>query len=189
MRPGLVIQNDVANSVQAYPVTIVCAVSSKLKGHPSMVRVAPSQKNGLTQVSEVNTAQIITVQKDRLGRLLGRLSGAEMSQVEEKLAYMLGIPLPPEPSPQGRGLKHRPHNRRPFLRERPRRHGTARASVPVGGVSDVPLLAVQVGVDPRAVRVADELQGIVCRLPVTLPVVPQSFQGRAEAGRRRGLSE
>jgi mRNA interferase MazF len=31
LRPGLVIQNDIANSVSGYPVTIVCAVSSKLK--------------------------------------------------------------------------------------------------------------------------------------------------------------
>ena len=62
-----------------------------------MVRVSPSLENGLTHVSEVNSAQIITVQKDRLGPLLGRLSDADMAQVEEKLAYMLQLPLPPRP--------------------------------------------------------------------------------------------
>ena len=99
VRPGLVIQNDIANAVSLYPVTIVCAVSSKLKGYPSMVRVTPSPENGLTEVSEINSAQIITVQKDRLGPLLGRLSSADMSEVEEKLAYMLSLPFLSGPTP------------------------------------------------------------------------------------------
>ena len=91
VRPSLIIQNDVANAVAGYPVTIVCAVSSQLKGYPSMVRVLPSEANGLTQVSEVNAAQIITIQKDRLLTYIGFLSDAEMRQVQEKLGYMLGI--------------------------------------------------------------------------------------------------
>ena len=91
-RPGLVIQNDIANGVASYPVTMVCALSSKLKGYPSMVRVAPSAENGLTQVSEINTAQIMTIQKDRLVTRVGRLSEEDMGQVNAKLAYMLGLP-------------------------------------------------------------------------------------------------
>ena len=90
-RPALVIQNDIANAVPGYPVTIVCAVSSKLKGYPSMVRVQPTPENGLTQVSEVNSAQMMTVQKDRLIHRIGFLSEGEMKQVAEKLAYMLNI--------------------------------------------------------------------------------------------------
>jgi len=97
-RPGLVIQNDIANAVSGYPVTMVCAVSSKMKGYPSMVQVSPSQENGLTETSEVNTAQIMTIQKDRLGILRGRLSSADMAQVDEKLAYMLSIPMKPPAS-------------------------------------------------------------------------------------------
>ncbi len=85
------IQNDIANAVSGYPVTIVCALSSQLKGYPSMFRVSPSMENGLTQVSEVNAAQIITVQKDRLMARIGRLSADQMKIVGEKLAYMLSI--------------------------------------------------------------------------------------------------
>ncbi len=90
-RPALVIQNDIANGVVGYPVTIVCAISSKLKGYPSMVQIQPSSGNGLTQVSEVNAAQILTVQKERLIHRIGFLTVAELKQVEEKLAYMLNI--------------------------------------------------------------------------------------------------
>ena len=90
-RPALVIQNDIANGVAGYPVTIVCAISSKLKGYPSMVRVQPTAENGLTQFSEINSAQIMTVQKERLIHRLGFLSASELKQVEQKLAYMLNI--------------------------------------------------------------------------------------------------
>lgn len=67
-RPAVVIQNDVANAVSGYPVTIVCAVPSKIKGYPSMMQVILSPANGLSEISEVNSAQIMTVQKDRLMR-------------------------------------------------------------------------------------------------------------------------
>lgn len=90
-RPSVVIQNDIANAVAGYPVTMVCAVSSQLKGYPSMIRVHPSPANGLTQVSEINAAQILTVQKDRLIVRIGVLSAEEMKQVADKLAYMLSI--------------------------------------------------------------------------------------------------
>ncbi len=90
-RPSVIIQNDIANAVPGYPVTMVCAVSSQLKGYPSMVRAHPSSTNGLTQTSEINAAQILTVQKDRLLVRVGVLSAEEIKQVADKLAYMLSI--------------------------------------------------------------------------------------------------
>lgn len=52
-----------------------------------MVRVSLSQENGISEVSEVNSAQIMTIQKDRLGSLWGRLSSADMARVDENPAY------------------------------------------------------------------------------------------------------
>jgi mRNA-degrading endonuclease toxin of MazEF toxin-antitoxin module len=62
-----------------------------LKGYPSMVRIVPSDENGLAEISEVNSAQIMTVQKDRLMTLRGRLSADDMKKADEKLAYMLSL--------------------------------------------------------------------------------------------------
>jgi mRNA interferase MazF len=93
IRRSLVIQNNTANRVTAYGVTIVLAISSKIKGYPSMVLVQPSDANGLDVESEVNTAQIITVSKDRLRKYYGFLSPEDMKQVEVKLGYMLGLRL------------------------------------------------------------------------------------------------
>ena len=91
MRPALVIQNDIGNSVEAYRLTIVLAMSSKLKGYPSMVLVQPTQSNGLTAPSEINSGQILTVDKARLGRLIGRLAADDLRKVEDKVVYMLGV--------------------------------------------------------------------------------------------------
>lgn len=91
IRPSLVIQNDIANKVAAYTVTIVLPLSTKLKGYPSTVRVDPSSINGLNAPSEVNAGQIFTVDKERLGKHWGVLSSDDMQKVEEKLAYMLSL--------------------------------------------------------------------------------------------------
>lgn len=91
IRPALVIQTDIGNQVTAYGVTIVLSVSSKLKGYPAMVQVEPSEENGLTVTSEINTGQIMTVAKDRLIRRLGQISAGDMKKVEQKLSYILGL--------------------------------------------------------------------------------------------------
>lgn len=91
IRPSLVIQNDIGNSVAAYPITVVLAISSKIKGYPSMVRVEPSPQNGLDVPSEINTGQILSIDKSRLVAQRGMLPPDDMKRVEEKLAYILGI--------------------------------------------------------------------------------------------------
>lgn len=91
VRPALVIQNDIGNAVAAYNVTIVLAISSKLKGYPAMVRVEPSPQNGLTAPSEINTGAVMTVAKDRLTKRVGQISAEDLRLVEDKLAYILGL--------------------------------------------------------------------------------------------------
>ena len=89
-RPSLIIQNDIANEVSAYRITIVLAISSKIKNYPSMVLVQPTAENGLSAASEVNTGQIMTIDKDRLGNRIGSLSASDMQKITAKLTKMLG---------------------------------------------------------------------------------------------------
>jgi len=93
VRPALVVQNNVGNGVISYPMTIVLALSTRLRGYPSTVRIEPTDENGLDASSEVNTGQIMTVAKSRLISMRGFLSVDDMKKVEEKLAYMLGLKL------------------------------------------------------------------------------------------------
>jgi mRNA interferase MazF len=93
MRPGLVIQTDVANGVRAYPITIVIAISSRIKGYPSNVPIDPTPRNGLRVPSEVLTGQVLTISKDRIAdeAPIGKLDDADLKRVEDTLAYMLGL--------------------------------------------------------------------------------------------------
>ena len=91
VRPSLIIQNDIANSVSAYPVTIVLAISSKIKNYPSTVTIEPTVENGLSVKSEINTGQIMTIAKDRLGRRLGSISVTDLQKVTTKLTRMVCV--------------------------------------------------------------------------------------------------
>ena len=91
MRPAVIIQSDTANAVTRYPITIVAAISTKVKGYPSSVLIVPTQGNGLTAESEVLTGQLLTVSKERLHDYIGSLSTDDLKRVNETLAYMLGL--------------------------------------------------------------------------------------------------
>jgi len=93
LRPALVVQSDVANAVTRYPVTIVVAVSTKVKGYPSNVLINPTSENGLTAPSEVVTGRLLTVAKERLNDYIGSLSASDMLRVDETLAYMIGLSI------------------------------------------------------------------------------------------------
>jgi mRNA interferase MazF len=91
VRPALVVQSDIANAVTRYPITIVVAVSTKVKGYRSNVLIHPTAENGLTSPSEVVTGQLLTVTKERLTDHIGSLSASDMVRVDETLAYMIGL--------------------------------------------------------------------------------------------------
>lgn len=59
-----------------------------------MLTVQPSRENGLTQLSEVNAAQIMTVDRSRLVTLRGHLSERDMALLAEKIAYTLSLTQP-----------------------------------------------------------------------------------------------
>ena len=75
-RPALIVQNDAGNRSTRFPNTIVVAVSTKGRDIPFHVRLEPSHKNGLSEVSYVKCEQVLTISKDRLqgwdGSYLGK---------------------------------------------------------------------------------------------------------------------
>lgn len=89
-RPVLVLQNDIGN--EHSPVTIVASVTSTPAkvARPTDVLIPPGE-SGLTQPSRVLLNQVRTVDKRRLGRRLGSLTAAQMSQVEGALKLSLGL--------------------------------------------------------------------------------------------------
>lgn len=90
-RPALVIQNDLANRHATYSNTIVLALTTTVRNIPQHLKLEPTEENGLTAISEVMCEQVFTVDKQRLGRRLGRVTPAQMAEIEAKLRRVLGF--------------------------------------------------------------------------------------------------
>jgi len=88
IRPALVVQNDVGNSSSS--TTIVAGVTSKppKKPYPFEVRL---QDGTLPKPSWVKCDQLLTVAKDRLGRVMGVATPDAMAEVDAALIHSLGI--------------------------------------------------------------------------------------------------
>lgn len=87
-RPALVIQNDVGNRHAA--TVIVCAITTTIKIYPVTVFL-PKKESGLPQDSMINLAQVLTLDKNRLIRCLGKLDPAKMKKVDEAIKVSLGV--------------------------------------------------------------------------------------------------
>jgi len=91
-RPALVIQNDIGNRYS--PTTIVAAcTTAAVKAYPFIVHVS-AKESGMGKDSSVNLAQIMTVERNRLERKVGELSGERMLEVDRALENSLGIGRP-----------------------------------------------------------------------------------------------
>lgn len=88
--PALVVQNDVGN--RASQLTIVAAITSNLRVArlPVGVGIAPKE-SGLPRPSVVHLGHLYTVDKRRLGRRVGRLSEAQLRQVNRAIEVSLGL--------------------------------------------------------------------------------------------------
>ena len=89
VRPSLVIQNDIGNDLSS--TTIVAAVTT-LRGRTYPFQVAiRADDSGLPRDSVVKCEQLQTVDKVRLGQLMGRLDDEAMSRVGDALSLSLGL--------------------------------------------------------------------------------------------------
>jgi len=94
LRPALVMQTNAATRNPHYPNTIVLALSTSGRAVPFHVALSPSTDNGLRTASFVKCEQILTISKDRLRELWGRIGEADMEAVEEAVTLVLALPRP-----------------------------------------------------------------------------------------------
>ena len=87
-RPALVIQNDIGN--EKAPTTIVAAISGSVRIFPMNVKIDPPE-GGLDFPSIVKTSQIVTVDKRRLEKRIGRLGAEKMEQVNGAMKLSLEL--------------------------------------------------------------------------------------------------
>ena len=88
-RPALVIQSDLFDEL---PSVTLCLVTSTLRDAPIFrITIDPSSANGLERVSQIQIDKILTVARERVGAVIGRLDDATMLKVNRSLAVFVGI--------------------------------------------------------------------------------------------------
>lgn len=71
----------------------VCFVTTQIQWkEPSDVLLSPNQANGLKGTSLIRTSKIATLDRSLAKGLLGRLTQAELSDLNSKLKILLQIP-------------------------------------------------------------------------------------------------
>ena len=89
-RPAVIVQSDVFPEQHAS--VIVCQMTSTLEDAPDFrVTIDPSGANGLRAVSQVMADKPVTVRRERIGPLLGRLGRQEAAHLDRTLAFVLGL--------------------------------------------------------------------------------------------------
>jgi len=89
-RPALVIQNDIGNEFS--PTTIVAPITSKIfsKQFPTNVEIDKTD-SPLKEKSTVLLNQIRAIDKTRIIKSYGMLSGKKMKEVDEAIMNSLGL--------------------------------------------------------------------------------------------------
>jgi mRNA interferase MazF len=89
-RPAVIVRTD------AFPAThasvVVCQMTTELGDAPDFrVTIDPSPGNGLRARSQVMADKPVTIRRERIGRLIGRLTADEMARLDVALAFVMGL--------------------------------------------------------------------------------------------------
>lgn len=88
-RPAVVIQAD---QFDEHATVTVLPVTSTLVAAPLFrIKVQPDDRNGLQKPSQVMVDKAMTVQRDKVGPVFGRIDEDALVEVERCLAVFLGI--------------------------------------------------------------------------------------------------
>ena len=55
------------------------------------ITIEPSPENGLRETSQVMVDKPVTIRRDRVGQVIGRLNATQMAQVNTAIALVMGL--------------------------------------------------------------------------------------------------
>jgi mRNA interferase MazF len=89
-RPAVIVQTDALPAEHAS--VVVCQMTSELSEAPDFrVTIEPTKGNGLRARSQVMADKPVTIRRERIGRLVGRLDEQEIARLNVALAFVMGL--------------------------------------------------------------------------------------------------
>ena len=89
-RPAVVVQSELFNDTHP-SITIVPLTSTIVDAPLIRLTVDPGRENGLTRVSQVMVDKLLTLPREKIGKIIGRLDDDLMTRISRALALWLGI--------------------------------------------------------------------------------------------------
>jgi mRNA interferase MazF len=90
VRPGLIVQSDAFNPTHSS--MVVCPITSHLLDAPLFrLRLKPSPENGLEMPSEIMIDKMMAIKRERVAKVIGRLSHTRMQVVDRALETWLSL--------------------------------------------------------------------------------------------------
>jgi mRNA interferase MazF len=88
-RPALIIQSDLFSD---HPSVTLCLLTSHLHQTPLFrFDIEPGPDNGLSVPSHIQIDKIMTVPREKIGKVIGKLSSRQMNQITRLLALWIGM--------------------------------------------------------------------------------------------------
>lgn len=89
-RPAVVVQTNAFP--ETHPSVVICQMTSDVVDAPDFrVTIEPNQENGLRTHSQVMADKPVTVRRERIGQLIGRLSDTDIGRLNVALAFVMGL--------------------------------------------------------------------------------------------------
>jgi mRNA interferase MazF len=89
-RPAVVVQTDAFP--ETHPSVVICQMTSDVvNAQDFRVTIEPTEKNGLRARSQVMADKPVTVRRERVGQIVGRLTEADIRRLNIALAFVMGL--------------------------------------------------------------------------------------------------
>lgn len=89
-RPAVIVQTD------AFPMghasVVICQMTSELAEAPDFrVTIEPNPGNGLRERSQIMVDKPVTVRRERIGQVIGKLTTDEVVKLDAAVAFVMGL--------------------------------------------------------------------------------------------------
>ena len=89
-RPAVIVQTDAFP--QSHASVVICQMTTDLVEAPDFrITVEPTEANGLRGRSQIMVDKPVTVKRERIGQVIGRLTTEEILRLDAAVAFVMGL--------------------------------------------------------------------------------------------------
>ncbi len=88
-RPAVIVQSNAIPASHAS--VVICQLTSELAEADFRITIEPGPETGIRTRSQVMADKPVTIRREHIGRLIGRLGAKDMARVNAALAFVMGL--------------------------------------------------------------------------------------------------